>query len=506
LLIKLKPEQTASRKRCDPVPTAALMVASRMRRSLGESLGSIRKYDALLERTTPSLEALQALSLGAQERRRGRTAQAMAFYRRALELDPNFAFAYSRLAVEYRNDRQPAMAEQYAAKAYALRDRLSERERLEITSLYHELVTGDIGKNIEALQIFQRIYPKEAMPPNNLAVAYVTLGQFDQGVEEGRIAMRLDPTVSIRYAVLGNSLIRLNRFAEASDVYRRALERNLENFSIHRGLFRIAFVNQDTAAMKLELSWASRNSHEDAALEWQAKAAAFGGKWQRSEAYAARAIEAANRMQEPEVAAVYAAESALWGAAMGQCSAVQSESSETPSAAAGASEEDQVSLTRMGLALALCGETDPAQSKVAEMKRRYPQNTLMNWIWLPAIESALEMKSENAAKAVDLLEPARRYEAGAEFWPQYLRAQAYLRLGKGDEAAAEFSKILDHSGQDVASPLYPVANLGLAQSMHLQHEIAKARKSAEAFLLEWKEADSDLLFLKEAREQFGHAQ
>ncbi len=357
------------------------------------------------------------------------------------------------------------------------------------------------GRNIEALRLFQQIYPREAWPHNNLAASFATIGAFDEAVEEGRIAARMDPGSAIRYAVLGNSLIRLNRFGEASEIYRRALEQKLEDLSIHRGLFRIAFVNQDVRAMERQLDWAGKNSNEHVPLEWQARTAAFSGRWRRSEEYARRAAEAATRNQEPEVAAVYAAESALRGAALGRCAVAGTEASRTPSIEANASEDNQVSITRFTLALALCGETGQAQAGVVALKRRYPQNTIVNWIWLPAIQSALELLRGNAERAVDLVGPSARYEAAAEFWPQYLRGQAYLRLKRGTEAAAEFRKILDYRGQDVSSPLYPLARLGLARAMELKGDAAEARKSGEILLTDWRDADPDLPALLEARKE-----
>jgi DNA-binding winged helix-turn-helix (wHTH) protein/tetratricopeptide (TPR) repeat protein len=471
--------------------------ASQLRRRLGESLASIQKFDALLERTTPSLEALHAYSMAVRESRRGRSREAILLLRRAIELDPGFANAYAALAVQYRNARQTGLAAEQVKKAYELRDHVSEREKLYVTALYHELVTADIDKNIGALTLFRQIYPREATPHNNLAVAYVTIGQFDAAIAEGSAAMRLDPTSSIRYGMLGNAFIRADRFDEAADLYRRALEQKFDSLSIRRGLYRLAFAGGDRPAMEQQLNWARANSNEDAALDWQARSAAYFGQWRQSADYARRAVESARAGEEPELAAVYTAESALRGAVLGKCDEARNASQDPIEGTA--TEQGLLSLTRLTVAIALCGETDRARSRMEQFRRVHPEGTVLNGIWLPVIQAASELRTGNAEKAVDLLAPTIRYEGAAEFWPQYLRGQAYLRLQKPAEAMGEFRKILDHRGQDVTSPLFPLARLGLAKALQLKGNLPEARKSMDGFLAEWKQADSDLPILIEAQ-------
>jgi DNA-binding winged helix-turn-helix (wHTH) protein/tetratricopeptide (TPR) repeat protein len=469
--------------------------ASNLRRSLGESLASIQKYDALLEGTTSSLPALQAYSMGHRSSSRGKTRDAMAWYRKAIDADPAFAYAYAGLAVLYRNARQWAQAEEYAAKAYALRDGVSQREKLYLTSLYHELVTGDVGKNIEALQLFEQIYPSEGLPHNNLGVAYISVGQFERALEEGRISLRLSPNASAAYGALGNTLIRADRLKEAREVYREGLARGLDSLSIHRGLYRIAFVDRDSAAMEQHLNWAIGHSNEDAALDWQARAAAYYGQWQRSGEYERRAVATAAGDERPELAAEYEAESALRGAALGQCDGTKSAIAPVETA------PNPVSLTRLALAFAVCGQTEATRPLLEELSQRYRQHTVVNWIWIPAIRAAAELAHGNGRAAVELLAPAVRYEGAAEFWPQYLRGQAYLSLGMGREAAFEFMKILDHRGQDAQSALYPLARLGLTRSMVLKGDTTRARKGYADILDLWKNADPGLPALIQATEE-----
>jgi tetratricopeptide (TPR) repeat protein len=202
----------------EQVLQALSQAAAQLRRKLGESLRSVRNFDALLERTTSSLEALQAYSLGYQERRRGRFLQSVPFFQRAVELDPNFAYAYAELATLYHNTKQPELAANYMVKAYTLRDRTSEHEKLHLTALYHYWVTGDYGKALEALRLHTQIYPRDVVPHSNLATLYARMGQFEQSLEEARIALRLDPNTTIRFGRLGLSLINLNRFEEAAAI------------------------------------------------------------------------------------------------------------------------------------------------------------------------------------------------------------------------------------------------------------------------------------------------
>jgi tetratricopeptide (TPR) repeat protein len=114
----------------------------------------------------------------------------------------------------------------------------------------------------------------------------------------------------------------------------------------------------------------------------------------------------------------------------------------------------------------------------------------------------MELRRGNAVAAIESLQPASRYEAGAEFWPQYLRGQAYLKLNNGAEAEAAFRKILRSRGQAPLSALYPLAALELARASAMMGDTAKARQSFQDFLAMWKEADADLPILIEAKKEF----
>ena len=221
------------------------------------------------------------------------------------------------------------------------------------------------------------------------------------------------------------------------------------------------------------------------------------GQWQRSQDFSRSAVEMATRSDAKEVAAQYVVEAALLGAVFGQCSQIKAATSQ----AAGLARND-LFLTRGALALALCGDAGQAQSLVEEVTKEHPKDTLINSLWVPLVRAAIQLNRNNPAEAVQLLEAAKRYEAAAEFWPQYLRGLAYLKLKSGNEAAAEFQKILDNRGQAPLSALYPLAHLGLARAAALTGDLSKSRKAYQDFLALWKDADSDLPVLKEAKQEY----
>jgi tetratricopeptide (TPR) repeat protein len=475
--------------------------ASKMREKLGESLSSIQQFDAPLEVTTSSLEALKAFSLGYEQAVKGKFLEGIPALKRAAELDPNFASAYNLLSVMYSNTNQPGLAAEYAEKAFALRDRVSELEKLRISAFYYTLVTGEVDKTIEVLELYKRTYPRDARAAINLSDRYLVTGQFERAAEAAREALRLNPNNAGAHVNLGQAFIGLSRFAEAKEVYEQALQQKIDTTEFHARLYQIAFVNGDTAAMKQQLEWASGKQNEYVALDWQTQTAAFAGQYQHSQEFSRRGVDLAVRSDAKEVAAQYETEEGMRGAVLGQCKQTKADTAQALTL-----ERNPVSLTRSALALALCGEASEAKGQaqplIDELTKRYPKDTLINSIWLPAIRAAIEINRNNTAQAVQLLEATRRFEVAAEFWPQYLRGQAYLRQQKGAEAAAEFQRIIDHRGQAPLSALYPLAYLGLARAAAVTNDTAKARTAYQNFLALWKDADPDNPTLQEAKREY----
>jgi serine/threonine protein kinase/tetratricopeptide (TPR) repeat protein len=481
----------------EQVLKALTQAATKLRQKLGESLSSIRKFDAPLELTTSSLEALKAYSLGFEQASRGRFIESLPFYKRAVELDPNFAYAYAALAVQYANTNQPKLAAEYAEKAFALQDRVSELEKLRITNFYYAFVTGEVDKQIETLEMYKSTYPRDARAPNNLSDIYFRIGQFEKAAAEAREAVRLNPNSAVAYGNLAQAFIGLSRFADAKEVIEQALHQNLDSTNFHSFLYQSAFFAGNAAGMQQQLDWARGKPDEYVSLDWQTQTVAFLGQWRRAQDFSRSGVEMATRSDTKEVAAQYLVEAALRGAVFGQCSQTKAATSQ----AAGLARNDLV-LTRGGLALALCGDAGQAQSLIEEVTKEHSKDTLINSLWVPTIRAAVQLNRKNPAEAIQLLEASKRYEASAEFWPQYLRGLAYLKLKSGNEAAAEFQKILDKRGQATLSVLYPLSHLGLARAAALTGDTSTSRKAYQDFLVLWKDADSDLTLLQEAKQEY----
>ncbi len=494
---QLETEQVEANSK-EQVLRALSQAASRLRAKLGESLSSIQQFDKELEETTTEkLEAFQAHALGYEQSLNGRFMDAIQLYRRAVELDPDFAYAWSMLSIHHSMGGRPGLAAEYAEKAYRLKDRVSDYEQLQITFRYHFNFSGDLHKALDAAIVFKRIYPRTSTAPIDLLVAYDLMGQYDRAVAEGREAVRLNPNFAPAYWYLGRSLVRVNRFAEAKDIFQQALDQKFDLTNIHAALYLMAGAEGDTTGMQQQLTWAQGKPEEFVALDWQAGAAAGAGQWRQAQEFARRAMDLAARGDTKELAARYATEQALRGVALADCQQAQADAAQGLKIASG-----RASLPRAALALALCGEAHQVQLLIAELSQRYPEDTAINSIWLPTICAALELQRGHAAQAIDQLQTTTSYEAAAEFWPQSLRGQAYLKLKQSAEAAAEFQKILAHRGYAPLSPLYPLAHLGLARAAALTDDLAKSRKAYEDFFAAWKEADADLPILRAAQREY----
>jgi tetratricopeptide (TPR) repeat protein len=472
--------------------------ATKLREKLGESLGSIQKFDAPIEEaTTSSLEALKAYSQGREHSARGEDYNSVQFYKRSIELDPNFASAYVALAVFYYNSGQPGLAAEHAQKAFELRERVSEREKLRVSSFYYTLVTGELDKAGEVLAIATQTYPRDATVHINLGNMYLITGQFEKAIEESKEAIRLEPNQATAQLNLGQAFLALNRFPEAKEVFERALEQKLALTDFHTGLYQIAFINQDTQGMKRQLDWMGNQPDHFVALDWQTQTASFGGQLQKAREFSRSAIDLAGSSNIKEVAARYAAEGALRSATFGQCRQTQAET-----AHALAIERNTVSLTRSALALALCGESGQTQQLIDDMSKRYPRDTVVHALWLPCIRAVIELNRNNLGQAGEMLEVTKRYEAVGEFWPNYLRGLTYLHQRAGAEAAGEFQKILDNRGRAPLSPLYSLSRLGLGRATALTGDRLTSQKAYQDFLALWKDADSDLPVYQEARREY----
>jgi serine/threonine protein kinase/tetratricopeptide (TPR) repeat protein len=490
----------------DQVLQALSQAATGLREKLGESLSSIQQSDKPLAQIIASdLRALKDYNASQDLSWMGRHVEALPFALRAVELDPQFAAAYDQLAIICFATGQPEAAAEYQArsfrlfeeKASRLKDSVSEFDKLDSTAWYHLLVTGNQIKQLEYLLLRRQLAPRFPPAHNDLGLNYNFIGQSEQALAPLNEAIHLNSNFAAPYKELARALIRLNRFAEAKVALTQALQLKLEMTEYHSQLYQLAFISGDAAGMQQQLDWARGKPDEYVALDWQTGAAAFAGKWGKAQELARRAIELAAHGDNLELAARYATEQALRNAALGDCRLAKADAAQGLARARG-----RIPLSRASLALALCAEPHQAKSLIDELTRRYPEDTVIHSIWLPAIRADLELQRGNAGKAIELLQTARLYEAAAEFWPGYVRGQAYLRLKSGREAVAEFQKILDHRGEAPLSALYPLAHLGLARASALAGDVAGSRKAYQDFLAIWKDADAGLPVLIAAKKEY----
>jgi len=481
----------------DQVLKALSRAASQLREQLGESLSSIQKFDAKLEVTTASLEALKEYALGRSEQDRGQFFKAIEFYKRATEMDPNFAVAWLGLALQYANTSQPGLAAESLSKAFALSNRVSEDERARITYFYYQIVTGELEKAIEGQEAYVRSYPRAARGPGNLGNLYSITGQFEKAVAATGEAQRLNPNTAIWPGNLAESLIGLNRFDEARDICRQALAQKLDSTSIRERLYTVAFVSADAQGMQEQIAWAKGRTDEYRAVYWLVQSSSFAGKWRESDEHLTRAIELAFRAEAKEVVAGYTADQALRAAWLGQFA-----ESLTLAQSALNIERNRNVLTRVALAYALAGEAAKAQALVDELEQKHPKDTLVSQVWLPEIKAAIQLRKNNAPAALELLETTKRYESAAAFVPQTLRSMVCLKLGQGSNAAVEAHRILNYRGEGPLSTLWPLAHLALARASAMQGDTAQARQSYQDFFTLWKDADQDIPILIEAKREF----
>jgi serine/threonine protein kinase/tetratricopeptide (TPR) repeat protein len=488
----------------DQVLRALGGAATGLRQRLGESLASIQQFDTPLEQaTTSSLEAFKAWSRGMEATRRNAGVDAIPFYKHAKELDPNFAKADVSLSLAYGNMGLMEEAADFATRAHALRDRVTEREKFDITANYHSYATGDLLKAIETLELWKQTYPRDYGPRARLGYVYRMVGDYEKSLAAAREAHEINPRAYVPFVSRGTALMHLNRFDEAKAIIGQAIEQQLATSTARRDLYYIAFINGDAALMRQQIDWATGKPEEYWANYWQGQSASFAGRLRQArEFYATAAAMVEKRF--PDRADAFAEEGRLRAAACGLCREVKTANARRLAAPRISQQTHIPANASRALALALCGESERAQALAEEIAAANPQSTLAGAIWLPVIRAAVEIERGNLDRAIQSLLMATPAEQAALFWPAYLRGQAYLRRKSGAEAAAEFQKILDHRGWDPASPLYPLAQLGLARAAALAptREDGAARHQAyQRFLALWETADSDLPILNEARRE-----
>jgi serine/threonine protein kinase/tetratricopeptide (TPR) repeat protein len=496
--------------------------ASKLRRELGESLATIQRLDVpLVQATTSSLEALKAYSLGRKAMGEKGAVAALVYHQRAIELDPSFALAYAAIGGEYATMGETARAAEYYKKAFQLREHASEREMLSISADYYSNVTGELSKGADVYGEEIDFYPREASGYMGLGLQYAAQGQYDKAADITRQGLRLAPERLSPYVNLANFALARQRFDETRAIIHDAQARNLDDAIPHLALYTVAFVNADTNGMAQEEQWfASRAEYENYGLALASDTEAYSGHLRKARELTKRAADSAVRVDNKEVAAIYLANAAVLEAAYGNTAQARLASTQALKLAP----TSPGPMAEGALAFAMAGDPARADGLAKDLGRRFPLDTQMQSLWLPAIHAQLALDQRNAALAVITLQAAKSIEFGnigytnnlSCLYHTYVRGEAYLTTGQGSNAAGEFHKILDHSGIVSNCWTGALAHLGVARANTL---LARTLQGADAdaarvralsaykdFLALWKDADPDIPVLKEAKSEYARLQ
>jgi eukaryotic-like serine/threonine-protein kinase len=492
--------------------------ASKVRAELGESLATVKKYDIPLDQaTTTSLEALKAYSLAEKAMLGNDPAAALRYSQRAIELDPNFAMAYAQIGGTYYTLDEMGRASEYYAKAFQLRDRVSEEEKLVIAAAYYGYASGQLGKAAQMFEEETEIHPRGTFAYNGLAVLYTQLGEYQKSAEAARALLQLDPDDTFAYTNLANAELASQRLDQAQQIIQQAHTRKLDDYLMRANLYAVAFLEADSNGMVEQQRWfRGQPLYENYGLALASDTEAYAGRVRRARELKEQAVESAKRADNNEGAAVYQANFALQQAAYDNAREAQQTATEAlrlaPSSPGVAAES--------ALAFAIAGESARAESLAQDLSRRFPLDTQMQSLWLPAIQTELALGRGKPGLSLNSLQAASSIEYGTIpfvnnlscLYPTYVRGEAYLSAGQGAAAAAEFQKILDHNGIVWNCWTGALAHLGLARANSLESrtvrgpdaDAARARALAayKDFLTLWKDADPEISILKQSKAEY----
>jgi eukaryotic-like serine/threonine-protein kinase len=495
--------------------------ASKMRSELGESLATVQKLDVPLEQaTTASLEALQAYSLGQKAHDEKGIAAALPYHQRAIELDPNFARGYSAVGSDYFTLGELGRASEYYTKAFQLREHASEREKLAITANYYSYVTGELDKAVQTYQEEVDSYPREIRGYANLSIVYAQQGQYEKATEITKQSLRLAPNWVGNYVNLANFTLALQHFDEARQIIHEAQARKLNNFLLHNAIYGLAFLGADSAAMAEQQQWFAGKPEEGFGLALASDTEGYAGHLHKARELNKRAVDSAIQTDDKENGAIWKENAAIEQAAYGN----PAEARQSAAEALKLAPASQGVAAQAALAFAMAGDTARAESMARDLAKRFPLDTQMQSLWLPAIQAQLALNKKNPASALTALDAASPVELGliqflsnfSGLYHVYIRGEAYLAAGQGSAAAAEFQKILDHSGIVWNCWTGALARLGIARANALE---AKTSQGADAdaarvralaaykdFLTLWKDADPDVPIFIAAKSEYAKLQ
>jgi eukaryotic-like serine/threonine-protein kinase len=471
----------------------------------------------LAEATTSSLEALKAFSLGNTAYSSKGIAVALTYHQRAIELDPNFAMGYRAVGLDYSGLGEPERAGKYFNKAFQLRERASEREKLEIASVYYRLVTGELDKAHQMYQEEIESYPREKNGYGGLSLVYAQQGQYEKATDiMGQCLRFASDCVDLYLKFSPRYALALQRFDQAGQMIREAQARKLDDYWLHHLIYALAFFGADSSGMATQEQWSAGKREENFGLSLASDTEAYVGHLGKARVLTRRGVDSALRAENKEAGAIWEAIAAQREASYGHAA----DSLQAASDALELAPASQVVGSEAALAFALAGDTARAESLTQDLNTRFPLDTQMQSLWLPTIHAQLELDKESPSSALNALQAAAPTELGeikfvtniSCLYPIYVRGEAYIAAGHGEEAAAEFQKILDHSGIVWNCWTGALAHLGVARANALQARTSQgadadaARVRALAaykdFLALWKDADPDIPILKEAKAEY----
>jgi eukaryotic-like serine/threonine-protein kinase len=483
--------------------------ASEVRRKLGESLSTLQKYNTPLEQaTTPSLEALQAYTLGGKT---GDFPTAIPFFQKAIQLDPNFAMAYDQLGEAYQSIGETTMGEENMRKAFELRGRVSEMEKLSIEGDYYRTVTGNLLNASRSYALGEQIYPREPSFRGGLGLIYMALGQYELALKEHQEFLRHTPYDSVAFRFVAFTNLLLNRVKDAEATAREARAKGLDS-ALGPTVYLIAFYQNDAPEMARQVAAAAgKTGEEDLLLALSADTAAYVGHLRRARELSRQASNSARRAGENEASATYENVAALREGLFGNADKAREQIRvATPLPSVGGDP-----YYGFALALAYAGNENGVQRSVEDFNKRIPEDTTVQFNYLPSLRAKLALMHSNPQQALNDLELAAPYELGTpaigfynwpNLYPVYVRGEAYLAARKGSEAAAEFQKILDHRGIVLNEPIGALAHLQLGRAYAMRGDTAKSRAAYQDFLTLWKDADPDIPILREAKAEYAKLQ
>jgi serine/threonine protein kinase/tetratricopeptide (TPR) repeat protein len=485
--------------------------ATKLRAQLGESLASVQRFDAPLEQeTTSSLEALKADSLGEKAENEKGPAAALPFFQRAIELDPTFASAIEGVGIMYSNLGQSDRANEYLTKAYNLRDRASQREKLHITSQYYQNVTGELDKAAETFREWEESYPRDDRAPGNFGALYGIEGRYEPAVEQTQKALRLNPDSVIGYDNLAQFSLALNRFDDARKAYDDAITRKLDDDVLHLVRYVLAFLESDAKMMSEQVAWfADRPEVQNEMLALEAETEGYAGHLNKARELTRRAVDSAMRADNKAGASIWELEGAFREEIFGE-----SDARERAIAAMNIAPDSPEAQEFGALVLTGSGDTKRSESLMQELQKRFPFHTMVQSYWLPTIRAQIALVNQQPQQAIGMLQAAVPVELGIPLSTQgptclyslYMRGEAYLAAGQGSAAAAEFQKLIDHRGITWSCTTGALARLGLGRAYALAGDKTKAHTAYQDFLAPWKDADPDIPILKEAKAEYAKLQ